>query len=299
MTIAAYAPAAIDVSRLPAPDAIETLDFEALVADRLRDFAARATQAGVPYDVTALETDLVVIDQQVHAFRELLMRARVNDGIRSVLPAFARQADLENAVARANVVRIVRYDDDGNITFQESDTALLRRYLSSFAAPAAGSEDGYIFAALNAYPEAHDIKVRNGGAGKVLVHLLGAGGMRAPIDTVFAVAKALDAKDVRPLTDDVTVSAAVIHPYSMVGKLVVPRGPDPSQVVAAAVSSVRAFGASRYRIGAEVPISALQAAAYVPNVMRVVLETPVEDLAAVANVAPYLVDVSLTYEVQA
>lgn len=299
MTLAVYAPTSIDVSRLPAPDAIETLDFETLVAERLSDLAARASQAGVPYNVTGLETDPIVIDQQVHAFRELLMRARVNDGIRSVLPAFARQADLENAVARANVVRIVRYDDDGNITYQESDTALLRRYLSSFAAPAAGSEDGYMFAALKAYPEAHDIKVRNGGGGKVLVHLLGAGGVPAPIDTVFTVAKALDAKDVRPLTDDVTVSAAIIRPYSMAGTLVVPRGPDPSQVVAAAVSSVRAFGASRYRIGAEIPVSALQAAAYVPNVLRVVMETPTEDLAAVANVAPYLVDVALTYEVQA
>ncbi|NTD85494.1 baseplate assembly protein [Agrobacterium tumefaciens] len=289
----------LDLSLLPKPDAIETLSFETLVDERLKDFAARSSQVGVPYTVTGLETDPIVIDQQVHAFREMLMRARVNNGIRSVLPAFARGADLENVVARANVVRIVRYGDNDEIIFQESDTALLRRYLASFAAPAAGSEDGYTFAALKAYPEAHDIKVRNGGAGKVLVHLLADGGMQTPLDSVFAVAKALDAKDVRPLTDDVTVSAAVINPYSMAGKLVVPRGPDPSQVVAAAVASVRAFGASRYRIGAEIPISALQAAAYVPNVLRVVMESPVEDMPAVANVAPYLVNVSLTYEVQA
>lgn len=289
----------LDLSLLPKPDAIETLSFEKLVDDRLNDFAARSAQVGAPYTATGLETDPIVIDQQVHAFRELLMRARVNNGIRSVLPAFARGADLDNVVARANIARIVKFDDNDEIIFQESDSALLRRYLASFAAPAAGSEDGYTFAALKAYPEAHDIKVRNGGAGKVLVHILADGGVPSSIDSVFSVAKALDARDVRPLTDDVTVSAAIIHPYSMVGKLIVPRGPDPSQVVAAAVASVRAFGASRYRIGVEIPVSALQAAAYVPNVLRVALDAPTSDLPAVANVAPYLVNVSLTYEVQA
>jgi phage-related baseplate assembly protein len=294
--MAIHTPTSIDVSRLPEPDAIETLDFETILASRMTDFDARAEQAGFDYDVGELETDPIKIDQEVHAYRELLMRARVNDGVRSVLPAFAKGADLDNAVSRANVVRIITLDERGAVIFQEDDEALLRRYLASFDAPAAGSEDGYLAASLKAWPQAHDIRIVNGGAGKVLVYLLAAAGSAAPMDAVFAVAKALDAKHVRPLTDDVTVSAAQIARYALSATLVVPRGPDPAQVVDAAAKSVKAFGVARYNIGAEIPASALLAAAYVPNVLRI---EPVEvpDMAARSNVAPYLTGVNLTYRV--
>ncbi len=295
--MAIHTPDIIDVSRLPKPDAIETLEFETILASRMTDFGKRAEQADFDYDVGELETDPIKIDQEVHALREVLMRSRVNDGIRSVLPAFARGADLENAVVRANIARIVTLDERGNVTFREDDDALLRRYLASFDAPAAGSEDGYLAAALKAWPQAHDIRVVNGGAGKVLVYLLGADGVAAPLDAVFAVAKALDAKHIRPLTDDVTVSAAAIDRYSLTGKLIVPRGPDPAQVLAAAVKSVRAFGVARYYIGAEIPRDALLSAAYVPNVIRIE-DVAFSDLPARANVAPFLAAVNLTFGVQ-
>lgn len=295
--MAIHTPDIIDVSRLPKPDAIETLDFETILASRMTDFGKRAEQAGFDYDVGELETDSIKIDQEVHALREVLMRSRVNDGIRSVLPAFAKGADLENAVSRANVVRIVSLDEHGKVIFREDDDALLRRYLASFDAPAAGSEDGYLAAALKAWPQAHDIRVVNGGAGKVLVYLLGVDGVTAPLDAVFAVAKALDAKHTRPLTDDVTVSAAAIDRYTLTGKLIVPRGPDPAQVLEAAVKSVKAFGVARYHIGAEIPRDALLSAAYVPNVIRIE-DVVFSDLPARANVAPFLAAVNLTFGVQ-
>jgi phage-related baseplate assembly protein len=288
----------LDLSLLPRPKALEDISFEALLAQRLADFKARAEQAGIDYDVDGLETDPIVVDQQSHAYREMLMRARVNDGIRSVLPAFSKGSDLDHVVARAGVVRIVTLDADGKETFREKDEALLRRYLASFAAPAAGSEDGYMAAALAAWPAAHDIRLYNGGPGKVLVYLLGADGQVAPMDAVFAVAKALNVKSVKGFTDDVTVSAALVEPYTFQAKLIVPRGPDPSLVVAAAVESVRAFGLSRYRIGAEVPAEALVSAAYVPNVRRI-LHDVAGDIPARQSVAPYLARIDLSFEVAA
>lgn len=288
----------IDLSRLPEPDAIDKLDFETILAARMSDLEKRAEQAGYEYDTGGLETDPLKIDQEAHAFREMLMRARVNDGLRSTLPAFAKKADLDHAVSKAGVERIILFDDHGKMTFREEDGALLRRYLATFSAPAAGSEDGYLAAALKAWPQAHDIRVVNGGAGKVLVHLLGADGAVAPLDAVFAVAKALDAKHIRPLTDDVTVSAATIDRYSLTGKLIVPRGPDPAQVVAAAVKRVKEFGIARYHIGAEIPRDALLSAAYVPNVIRIEGVT-FSDVPARASVAPYLTGINLTFGVEA
>ncbi|MFJ6324084.1 MULTISPECIES: baseplate J/gp47 family protein [unclassified Rhizobium] len=288
----------IDLSRLPEPDAIDKLDFETILAARMSDLEKRAEQAGYEYDTGGLETDPLKIDQEAHAFREMLMRARVNDGLRSTLPAFAKNADLDHAVSKAGVERIILVDEHGKVTFREDDGALLRRYLATFSAPAAGSEDGYLAAALKAWPQAHDIRVVNGGAGKVLVYLLGADGAVAPLDAVFAVAKALDAKHIRPLTDDVTVSAATIDRYSLTGKLIVPRGPDPAQVVAAAVKRVKEFGIARYHIGAEIPRDALLSAAYVPNVIRIEGVT-FSDVPARASVAPYLTGIDLTFGVEA
>ncbi len=288
----------IDLSRLPEPDAIDKLDFETILAARMSDLEKRAEQAGYEYDTGGLETDPLKIDQEAHAFREMLMRARVNDGLRSTLPAFAKNADLDHAVSKVGVERIILFDDHGKVTFREEDGALLRRYLATFSAPAAGSEDGYLAAALKAWPQAHDIRVINGGAGKVLVYLLGADGAVAPLDAVFAVAKALDAKHIRPLTDDVTVSAATIDRYSLTGKLIVPRGPDPAQVVAAAVKRVKEFGIARYHIGAEIPRDALLSAAYVPNVIRIEGVT-FSDVPARASVAPYLTGINLTFGVEA
>ncbi|NTF92588.1 baseplate J/gp47 family protein [Rhizobium rhizogenes] len=295
--MAIYAPTIIDVSRLPEPDAIEKLDFETILAARMSDLEKRAKQAGYEYDVGDLETDPIKIDQEAHAYREMLMRARVNDGLRSTLPAFAKNADLDHAVSKAGVERIVTLDEHGKVIFREDDGALLRRYLATFSAPAAGSEDGYLAAALKAWPQAHDIRIVNGGAGKVLVYLLGAGGVAAPLDAVFAVAKALDAKHIRPLTDDVTVSAAAIDRYALTGKLIVPRGPDPAQVLAAAIKSVKTFGDARYHIGAEIPRDALLSAAYVPNVIRIE-GAEFSDMPGRANVAPYLTGINLTFGVQ-
>ena len=156
----------INVADLPAPSAIEALDFESILARQKAKFqefweAARASNPDLdlpPYDVAMLEFDPVIIDIEAETYRELLIRARVNDALRAVLPAFAAGADLDNIAARANVVRLVTArDEDGNPTAYETDAQLLDRYLAAFAAPSAGSEDAYVYQAATAWPERHDI----------------------------------------------------------------------------------------------------------------------------------------------
>jgi phage-related baseplate assembly protein len=70
-----FAPA-INPALLPKPNAIDPLDFEKLLAARMDDFTARADQVGFTYDVGALETDPIKIDNEVHAYRTLDARAR-------------------------------------------------------------------------------------------------------------------------------------------------------------------------------------------------------------------------------
>ena len=62
----------IDLSKLPAQDVIETLDFETLLTDYISDFKSKN-----PDYITLLESDPAIILMQVVAYREMLLRARI------------------------------------------------------------------------------------------------------------------------------------------------------------------------------------------------------------------------------
>ena len=74
----------IDLSKLPAPDVIETLDFETLLTDYINDFIARN-----PNYATLLESDPAIILMQVVAYREMLLRARINEAAKANMLAYA------------------------------------------------------------------------------------------------------------------------------------------------------------------------------------------------------------------
>jgi len=85
---AAFTP--VDLSRLPAPQVIATLSFEAIYADLLAGL-----QAMVPDFDATIESDPAVKLLQLVAYREMLIRAKINDAARAVMPAFAVGADLD------------------------------------------------------------------------------------------------------------------------------------------------------------------------------------------------------------
>lgn len=295
----------INPANLPVPDAIEALDQEAILIERMTDFQARADQAGFPYDVGALEFDPIKIDQEAHSHRETLMRARVNSAVRAVLPAYAQGADLAAIAARANVERMILVPADpinGVPAVMEGDQSLLVRYLTSFATPAAGSEDGYIYHAIIAYPGFTDITVLGPGVhnvpGRASVYLLGPGGIPVESETVNAVREYLRQDYIKPLTDDLVVGAAGIVPYTIELKVTLPRGPAPAVVVDAATAAVRRAANARYGIGIQVYANALEGAAYVGNVLRVQRIQPAGDVIPGPSEAAWCTAVNIIYEVE-
>lgn len=292
----------INTELLPVPDAIETVDSEALLSKRMADFQTRATQAGFDYDVGALETDPIKIDQEVHALREMLMRARVNSAVRAVLPAYAQGADLDGIVARANVERAVLVPAvDDTPAIMESDTALLVRYLAGYATPSAGSVDGITYRVLTAQPALRDVAVIgpaiHGEPGTTRIYLLSQGGQSTPAEVVNSVREALEKPDAMPLTDVWTVAAAPIQTYTAALLLQIPRGPVPAAVAAAVLAAVRKAADARYALGADVWLNNLEGAAYVANVKKVQLLAPVDDITPGPSGAAYCTDIQITVEV--
>lgn len=291
------APTAIDVSRLPAPAAIEALDFETLFDGFRARFleaweAARVVDPTLPeYDVENLETDPVVILGQAWSYLRLLDRARVNDAVKAVLAPLSRGTDLEALVARVNIVRA-----EG-----ENDTALLRRYLLGFDAPSAGSADAYLFRAYSAWPLMHDAAVIgrkvHGRRGDVDIVVTAAGGATPTTEQIALVRAAVTADDAKPEAVAVTVVPAQRQVYSVSLVIEVPPGPDAEAVRAEAQARVLAATAERNIIGGSVPVDRIAGAAYGPNVIKVRRLAPVADIAAAPYAIPVCGSLSVTVEV--
>lgn len=290
----------IDLSGLPAPDVIETLDADAIKADML------AMLVSIHPEFTALvESDPAYKIIEVAVYRELLIRARVNDGARAVMLAYATGADLEQLAALFGVTRITLDAGDPDAVppvpaTYETDAALrYRTQLALEGLSTAGPVGAYQYHALSV-TGVKDVGVQgppDTDPGDVLVTILSAeGDGTADTDIINAVDAALNAETVRPLTDNVTVQTASIHSYEIVATLYIGQGPDPDLVRQNSLASVQSFVAARHRVGMDVRLTALHAALHVAGVERVTLSAPgiIADFVAANDEAPYCTDITLS-----
>ncbi len=107
MSSSTYTP--IDLSRLPPPQVVEALDYEQILAER-KAYMVSLWPAAEQADIAAkleLESEPLNKLLQENAYRELLLRKRVNEAALATMLAFAEGEDLEHAAARVEVERLV------------------------------------------------------------------------------------------------------------------------------------------------------------------------------------------------
>ncbi len=289
---------AIDLSRIPAPAIVEPLDFEVILAAIKADLILRAPDLTA---VIGLESEPVVKLLEAFAYRELLMRARVNDAARAVLLPTATGADLDNLAAFFGVIRLLV--TPANLLaipptpdVFETDTALRRRtQLALEGFSTAGPIGAYLFHTLSADGRVKDAAVASPSPGDVRVTVLSTEGTGTPTAPVLAaVTAALNAEDVRPLCDVVTVQAAAIVTYTVVASLAFFDGPDTAIVLAQAQAAVADVVAEAHRVGRAVRRSALFAALHQPGVEAVTLTLPAADITPTAVQAPWCTAITVT-----
>lgn len=269
---------ALDLSGLPAPDVVEQLDFETILAAMVADLTARWP------DFDALvESEPAMKLLQVCAYRELVLRQNFNDRARSLMLAFAGGADLDHLAALFGVTRLVVTPANpvtGAAAVLESDDALRRRILlAPDSWSIAGPASAYVYHALSAAPTLADASATSPSPGEVVVAILSASGTGAAnAGEIAAVEAVVNADGVRPLTDHVTVQSAQILPYAVQATLTLYAGPDSATIMAAAQASIAAFTAAARRLGRDVPRSALIAALHVGGVQKVALAQPSADV---------------------
>lgn len=281
----------IDLSRIPLPDAVEALDFEIILAAMITDLIGRAPELA---GTLATQSDPLVKDLQVGAYREMLLRARINDAVRAVMLATATGSDLDNLAALFGVQRLVITPADpaaipAVAEVLESDDALrLRTQLALDGFSTAGPRAAYEYHARSADARVVDVAVDSPDPGFVRVVVLSnEGDGQASAELIDAVTSALNADDVRPLCDTVVVQSAQIIPFAIDAQLTMLQGPDANLTLAEAQAELGRYLTSIRGVGRAVRLSGIYAALKRFGVENVTLISPTADVAVAQTQAAY------------
>lgn len=286
----------IDLSLVTAPDVVETLDYEDILAAMIAELQSRDSA----FDAL-VESDPAYKVLEVCAYRELLIRQRVNDAARSVMLAYAAGVDLDHLAALYGVQRMVVDAGDPDAAppvpaTYESDSALRARILlAPESLSVAGPIGAYKYHALSADADVLDVDVSSPSPGQVLLTILSATGDGTPDAGLLAsVEEAVTAEDVRPLTDQVLVLAAAIVPYEVSATLTFFAGPDAETIRQAAQSACSAYVQNSHRLGRDVTLSGLYAALHQPGVQNVSLASPAADIVVSGQQAAWCSSLSVS-----
>lgn len=286
----------IDLSQLPAPDVVEELDYEAILNDRKATLISLfpADEQEALARTLALESEPLTKFLQENAYREVMWRSRVNEAARAVMLAYAAGKDLDVMAANGNTARlVVSPADDSTIpptpAVMESDKDLRLRAQQAFEGlSVAGPEGAYEYHGRSADGRVADISVISPNPAYITISVLSReGDGRASDELIAIVDKALNAEDVRPVGDRVTVQSAEIVPYQINATLYFYPGPESEPIRQAAEQQLKAYINAQRRLGRDIRQSAIYAALHVEGVQRVELSAPQSDLVLAKNQASY------------
>ncbi|MDH4571099.1 baseplate assembly protein [Salinicola acroporae] len=287
---------AVDLSRLPAPAVVEEIEFEAIFESMLADLRERDPS----FDVT-VESDPAYKVLQVAAYREMLLRQRINEAAKGVMLAYAIGSDLDHLGALYGVERQMLSEGDPDAippvpATYETDADFRRRIqLSLEGFSTAGPEGAYVFHALSADGAVLDASATSPSPGEVVVTVLSRNDNgNAPASLLEVVNRALSAEDVRPLTDHVTVQTAQIIEYRIDATLYFYAGPDREVVMRQARDRAAEYTEQQHRLGLDVTMSGLYAALHQPGVQRVEIAEPAASIVVDRTQATYCTAIDLT-----
>lgn len=284
----------IDLSQLPPPDVVEALDFEAIYQDIATQFGSFYPDFGA-----LLESDPAIKLLELAAYREVQLRARINDASRAVMLAYATNADLTHLATPFGVERLMTNPGDPSANppippTYETDASLRRRVqLAPESYTSCGTFEAYRFHALSVAGVA-DAAVLRPSPGVVRVALLATEGDGSPSPELLqAAAGYLDARDRRSVNDAVEVVPATIRPFGIRARLTLYPGPSAGPVLDAARNAAQAYAASIHRLGYDATLSGIYAALHQPGVQRVDLFEPSADIACDDTQAPLLTTLTI------
>lgn len=295
--------ATIDLSQLPAPDVVETLDYEALLAERkatLISLYPEEQQEAIARTLS-LESEPIVKLLQENAYRELILRQRINEAAKAVMLPYALDGDLDQLGANNGIERLtITPADDTTIpptpAIMESNDDFRARIAAAFEGlSVAGPTGAYEYHAKSADGRVADASAISPSPAVVTVTVLAREGNGAAAgDLLSVVNAALNGENVRPVADRVSVQSAEIVNYEIEAEIYLYPGPEAEPVCAAAEAKLAAYVSAQRRLGRDIRLSALYAAMHVEGVQRVSLIKPAADVVLDRTQAAYCTGYALT-----
>ena len=292
----------VNLADLPAPKLVREIDFEDILTG-MKAACIRVHPSMAP--ILQVESEPAVKILEVAAAYAMMLRAEVNDAARAVLLAYATGSDLDHIGARFGVERaVLQPATDFAPAEIESDASLRTRIQLSFEGfSSAGPRGAYDFHARSADGRVKDVSVVGPHddetitvtPGHVHVYVLSTvGAGSASSDLLTAVGAALNADNVRPLCDTVTVLSATIQNFTVAATIEVFDGPDAAVILAEAQAALTAYLEASHALGATIARSGIHGALHRPGVRMVTLTQPTADIEAPPNVAPLATSVTVS-----
>lgn len=268
----------INMSALPAPQAVEELDFETIFAEQ-KAWVINQWPHLAP--ALELESEPLTVLLQAWSYRELIWRARLNDALKASMLAWAQGDDLLNLAA---------FFDLEKAEGETDDQLRARCQLSLRALSTAGPEDSYRYHAIATDPAAiKDADAHNGGAGVVNVAVLARAGNGTPSAALLAkVRTRLNHKTIRPLTDTVSVIPAHIVPVVIDYQIILPGLPDDEHSLNVARQRLADYCETTNIIGGTITIADIYASLKNAGISNVILRSPTADITTNRESAPYV-----------
>ena len=270
-----------DLASLPTPAVIETLSFETILAELQTEFHSR-----YPDYSALLASDPAMKLLEVAAYREVLLRNRINAAAKASLLAFATGSDLDHLAAFYGVERLAGEDD-------EALRLRTRQRIIGFAN--AGGAAHYRYWALSASPEVADVEVDSPQPGRVRISVLAKGEEQTVPDAILDAVKAVVLRDdIRVLTDTIEVVPAELIPVTVHARLWL--YPDaPLETVAAIQAVFASTLAACAGLGWDLTRSWIVGQQQRAGVHKVDVLSPTTDIRVAANQAVRLASLNLEY----
>ncbi|WP_336933318.1 baseplate J/gp47 family protein [Acinetobacter bereziniae] len=293
----------IDFSQLAPPDIIETIDYEAILLERKNDLIAKFNddEKDKIAEILNRESEPLTKFLEENAYRETVLRSRINTGARALLLAFATKNDLDQIGANFNVKRLIITPADNTKTpptpaVYESDDAFRERIQLAFdTLSVAGPEAAYKKIARDSDGRVGDVTVVSPQPAYITLTILQADSQNgsASAELIQIVEKAVNAEDKRPIGDRVTVQSAQVIDYSINAKLFIGKDPEAATLLHQAIKNVTDYATKQKRLGRSIRMSAIYAALHIDGVSRVELNSPATDVVLTAAQASYCTNISV------
>ncbi|WP_341811003.1 baseplate J/gp47 family protein [Wolbachia endosymbiont (group B) of Chesias legatella] len=259
------------------PNIIEPLNFEEIFSRMKEELVNRDETFSA-----LVESDPAIKILEVAAWRELLLRQRINEAVKSNLLKFATGEDLDNLAEFYGVERQKEEEDE---RFRKRIKAKIKGWSTG------GSKEYYRYHALSADKRVKDALVESKVPGSVEISILSTELSTVPEDLLEIVKKQVTRDDIRVLTDTVTVIGCNITEIDIHSRVSVSPVISEEEIKK---QFIKKFEASK-RLGWNVTKSWIIANLFVEGVENVELIEPKEDVVIRGNECPILKTLNIEF----